>query len=84
MARVARARRRRATAGWWLAAGLAAAVLLGVGVEQQMKQQREIEAGMEARRDVLRALRVTNQKFDLALRAVHELSSAPDPEAPGV
>jgi len=84
MARVAPAQRRRAAAVWWLAPGLAAAVLLGVGVQHHLKEQRDIEAGMEARREVLRALRVTNQKFDLALRAMHELSSSPDPGAPGV
>jgi hypothetical protein len=84
LARTMPARRPRTAASWWLAAGLAAALLLGVGVQHHLRQQREIEAGMEARREVLRALRVTNQKFDLAVRAVHELSTAPDPEAPGV
>jgi len=76
MARVAPTQRRRATAAWWLAAGLAAAVLIAVGVQSHLKQQRDIQAGMEARREVMQALRVTNQKFDLAVRTVHE--------APGV
>ncbi len=76
MARVAPTRRRRAARSWWLATGLAAAVLIGIGVQHHLRQQREIQAGTEARREVMQALRVTNQKFDLAVRAVHEASGA--------
>jgi ferric-dicitrate binding protein FerR (iron transport regulator) len=82
MARVMPVRRRRTDRTWWLAAGLAAAVLIGVGVQHHMRQQREIQAGLEARREVIEALRVTNQKFDLALQGVRDASS-PDLGAPG-
>jgi len=82
MERVVPDRRRRTAPSWWLGAGLAAALLIGVGVQHHMRQQREIQAGLEARREVIEALRVTNQKFDLALQGVRDASS-PDLGAPG-
>lgn len=82
MARVMPVRRRRTDRTWWLAAGLAAAVLIVVGVQHHMRQQQEIQAGLEARREVIEALRVTNQKFDLALQVVRDASSS-DLGAPG-
>jgi len=82
MERVVPDRRRRTAPSWWVGAGLAAALLIGVGVQHHMRQQREIQAGLEARREVIEALRVTNQKFDLALQGVRDASS-PDLGAPG-
>ena len=66
--------RRLATArnplAWWLSASLAASVLLGVGVHQHLQERRIQQSGLEARREVLRALRMTSQKLDLAYAAV--------------
>ena len=67
---------RRSNAKWWAAAGLAASLLLAAGLQQRAAQQRELESGQRARRQVIEALQVTNQKLDLALRAVTEESSS--------
>ena len=68
--------RRRSSARWWAAAGLAASLLLAAGLQQRAVQQRELQSGQRARRQVIEALQVTNQKLDLALRAVIEESSS--------
>ncbi len=62
-----------------LAASLLVAVLLGryVGTEQAEREQR---AGLEARRELMEALRVTSQKLDLAYQAVKR--PPPEPAAP--
>jgi hypothetical protein len=60
---------------WWLG-GVAASLLLAVGVQQHMRAQRDLAEGLEARRQVLQALHMTGQKLDLAYEAVrHESSS---------
>src|SRR5579862_1951299 len=51
---------------WWLSASLAASVLLGIGVHQHLQERRMQQSGLEARREVLKALRMTSQKLDLA------------------
>jgi hypothetical protein len=56
---------------WWLSASIAASLILGVGVQQYMEQRRIQQSGLEARREVLEALRVTSQKLDLAYDAVN-------------
>lgn len=56
-----------------LAASLVAAVVVGVG----WHERRELR-GLEARRELLEALRVTNQKLELANRLVN------GPHAPGI
>jgi hypothetical protein len=54
----------------WLAAGVAASLLLALGLERHLhNEQRE---GVEARRQVIEALRVTSQKLDLAYAAVKQ------------
>jgi hypothetical protein len=55
---------------WWLGASLAASVLLGIGVHEHLQERRLQQSGLEARREVLEALRVTSQKLDLAYEAV--------------
>jgi hypothetical protein len=60
-------RRRREL--WW-GAGIAASLLLALGVYSHMQNARETAAGLEARREVLQALRVTHQKLDLAYQSV--------------
>jgi hypothetical protein len=79
--------RRRATGrhplAWWFSAGLAASVLLAVGVHQHLQQQRLQQSGLEARREVLEALRVTSQKLNLAYEAVKSQSTALTDEQSG-
>jgi hypothetical protein len=60
---------------WWLPLGLAASLLLAVGI-QGAHEREQREKGMEARRQVFEALRVTNQKLDLVARAVREESKS--------
>jgi negative regulator of sigma E activity len=54
-----------------LTASLVAAVVLGV----QWHERRELR-GLEARRELIEALRVTNQKLDLAYRLVNRPRSS--------
>ena len=58
------------TTPWWLVAGLAASLLLALGVEHRRHEIEQRDRGLEARRQVIEALRVTNQKLDLAYRVV--------------
>jgi hypothetical protein len=68
---------------WWFGASLAASVLLAVGVQQHLQQQRLQQSGLEARREVLEALRVTSQKLDLAYEAVKSQSTSLTDEQSG-
>ena len=61
---------------WWSGACLAASVVLAVGVHQHLEQQRLQQSGLEARREVLQALRVTSQKLNLAYEAVKSQSTS--------
>ena len=66
-------------AAWWFAASLAASVLVAVGVQQHLQQQRLRQSGLEARREVVEALRMTSQKLNLAYEAVKsQLTSLAD------
>jgi hypothetical protein len=69
--------------GWWLPASLAAAVLVAVGAVQHLEAAHEREMGLEARREVIEALRVTNQKLDLAYQAVRTQSTPLSEGDPG-
>jgi hypothetical protein len=68
---------------WWFGASLTASVLLAVGVHQHMQQQRLQQSGLEARREVLEALRVTSQKLNLAYEAVKSQSESLTDEQSG-
>jgi hypothetical protein len=61
---------------WWLTASLAASLILAVGVHQHLQQQRLQESGLEARREVVEALRLTSQKLNLAYEAVRSQSTS--------
>jgi hypothetical protein len=63
-------------ATWWFSAAMAATVILAVGVQHHRVDQENREKGLEARRQVMQALRVTNDKLDLAYRAVRDQSGA--------
>jgi hypothetical protein len=67
---------------WWLSAGLAASLLLAVGVQRHIEEQAR-QRGMEARREVMEALRVTSQKLNLAYEAVQSQTSSPIEDKPG-
>jgi hypothetical protein len=71
----ATARRARFQPLWW-ASGLAATLLIAFGVQQHVREQRELANGLEARRQVLQALQMTSQKLDLAYEAVKSQSSS--------
>lgn len=68
---------------WWLTASLAASVILAVGVHQHLQQQRLQQSGLEARREVVEALRLTSQKLNLAYEAVKSQSTSLTDEQSG-
>ena len=68
---------------WWLTASLAASLVLAVGVHQHLQQQRLQQSGLEARREVMKALRVTSEKLNLAYEAVKSQSTSLDDEESG-
>jgi hypothetical protein len=68
---------------WWFSASLAASVILAVGVHRHVEQQRLQQSGLEARREVLQALRVTSQKLNLAYEAVKSQSTSLTDEQSG-
>jgi hypothetical protein len=68
---------------WWFSASLAASVLLAVGVHQHLEQQRLQQSGLEARREVMQALRVTSQKLNLAYEAVKSQTTSLTDEQSG-
>jgi hypothetical protein len=68
---------------WWLTASLAACMVLAVGVHQHLQQQRLQQSGLEARREVMRALRVTSEKLNLAYEAVKSQSTSLEDDESG-
>lgn len=56
---------------WW-GAGIAASLLVTLGVYSQVQRAHETAAGLQARKEVLQALRVTHQKLDLAYQSVKD------------
>jgi hypothetical protein len=71
-----KSRPRRTMPTWWLPAGLAASLLLAVGVRHHAAESQERLAGLAARQQVFAALALTNQKLDLAVRTVQSESRA--------
>jgi hypothetical protein len=59
---------------WWCSAGIAATLVLTFGVHQRVLENRERESGLEARRQVLDALQLTDRKLDLAYRTLKDQS----------
>jgi hypothetical protein len=66
----AAARPRRRAVALWFGAALAASLVLAVGIAHRASKAQERVAGLAARQQVLDALRVTNQKVDLAYLTV--------------
>jgi hypothetical protein len=76
---------RRARAGavaGWLTFGLAASVLLAVLLAHEW-QVRRLEQGREARRQLIEALKVTDEKLNLAYRVVNNQERAAPAEHSG-
>jgi hypothetical protein len=69
---------------WWLTASLAACLVAAVGVQQHLQQRRLQQSGLEARREVVEALRMTSQKLNLAYEAVKNQSTSLAEEKSGV
>jgi hypothetical protein len=69
---------------WWLSASVAASLLLVLSVQYQMQQERARQNGLEARRQVVEALRMTSQKLNLAYETIKSESSSLADEKPGV
>ena len=76
------ARRPAPAVAGWLGFGLAASVVLAVLLAHQW-QVRRIEQGREARRQLLEALRVTDEKLDLTYRVVNAQPRAALPPQSG-
>ena len=51
--RESRRRPRRRTSTWWLAASMAASLLIAIGVLHNLQERREQRVGLEARRQVI-------------------------------
>jgi len=66
----------------WLAFGLAASVVLAVLLAHEW-QVRRLEQGREARRQLIEALRVTDEKLDLTYRVVNSREGAATAEHSG-
>jgi hypothetical protein len=74
--RSARLPRTRAAASW-LTLALAASIVLALLVAHQ-QQARRTQQGLEARRQLIQALRVAGDKLDLASRMVNAQQPAPN------
>ena len=59
----------------WMSAALAASLVVGVLVTHEW-QARRTQQGLEARRQLLEALRVASDKLDIAYRAVNDRDSS--------
>jgi hypothetical protein len=73
LARVSQGQRSPRHTRWRIPLGLAAAVLLGLGIYMRAQQRQQL-AGLEARRQVIEALRLTDEKLDLAFQTVKDAS----------
>jgi hypothetical protein len=69
---------------WWLSASMAASLLIAAGIQHHLQERRETERGLEARRQVIEALRVTSQKLNLAYEVIKSESSSPADDQSGV
>lgn len=67
----------------WPLAAFAASMLFGVVVVHEWQVQRERE-GLEARKQLIEALRVTGEKLDLAYRVVNSESQMPAEDGAGI
>jgi len=76
--RVWRPRVRALQRHWYSGVALAASVVLAVVAVNQLQDERSEREGLEARRQLIEALRVTSEKLDLAYEAVNRPPSTDD------
>jgi hypothetical protein len=60
----------------WAPAALAASMLVAIFVTHEQQQREEVQQGLQARQELLEALRVTSEKLDIAYQVVHSESDA--------
>lgn len=58
----------------WFPAALAASLLVAIIVKHERIEDRTVQDGLQAREQLLLALRMTSEKLDLAYEVVHEAS----------
>jgi hypothetical protein len=63
---------------------MAASLLIAAGVQHYLKERSDMERGLEARREIIEALRMTSQKLDLAYEVIKSQSPSPADDKPGV
>ena len=78
-----RAQRTRTPFLRWFPLALAASAVLSVAIVQQSRE-REEQRGLEARRQLIEALRVTSDKLDSAYHAVNSESKSAPADGSGV
>jgi hypothetical protein len=76
-------RRRPSPLFLWAPAALAASLVLGFAALHQWELRREQQQGLQARRELIEALRVTGEKLDLAYRGVSDASRPANPDDAG-
>jgi hypothetical protein len=65
----------------WAPAAVAASMLMAIFVTHEQRQRDEVQQGLQARRELLEALRVTSKKLDIAYQVVHNESDANSADA---
>jgi hypothetical protein len=84
MARIAReGSRRRTNVTRWVSVALAASVVFAAVLGTHEWQVRREQEGLEARKQLLEALRLTGEKLDLAYQAVNREAPPPTDDESG-
>lgn len=84
MARIAReGARRRTKVTRWVSVALAASVVFAAVLGTHEWQVRREQEGLEARKQLLEALRLTGEKLDLAYQAVNREAPPPTDDGSG-
>ena len=85
MARIANeGSRKRANVTRWVSVALAASVVLAVFIGTHEWQVRREQEGLEARKQLIEALRLTGEKLDVAYQAVNREAPPPNDDRSGV
>ena len=81
--RTLRAPRPHATALRWTSVALVVSLVMGILVAREL-QLRRTQRGLEARAELLQALKLTGEKLDIAYRVVNDEEHAEFAKDPGV
>jgi hypothetical protein len=76
--------RKRAKVTRWISAALAASVVFAAVILTHDWQVRREQEGLEARKQLIEALRLTGEKLDVAYQAVNRESQPPNGDGSGV